>query len=65
MIKIYVLDSMIEEVSQKTFLELTEEDFKVLGKSYTLEEFEYALNNPDLADIYLHRDWIKFIEVNE
>ena len=27
MIKVYVLDSTTEEVSQKTFLELTEEDF--------------------------------------
>jgi len=64
MIKVYVLDCDTEEISSKTFLELTKSDFVVLGKEYTLEEFEYGINNPDLVDFNLQNHWFKFIETD-
>lgn len=63
MIKVYVLDCDTEEIESKSFLQLTELDFINLGKEYTIEEFEYGINNPDLCDFNMYNHWFKFIEV--
>lgn len=61
MIKVYVLDSNIEEISHKGVKQITNEEFKVFGKEYTLEQFEYELNY--CANVYNQSsDYIRFIK---
>lgn len=62
MIKVYVLDCDTEEIESKSFSQLTELDFTTFGKCYSLEDFEYGINNPDLCNFNLSNQWFKFIE---
>lgn len=62
MIKVYVLDCDTEEIENKSFSQLTELDFTTFGKCYSMEEFEYGINNPDLCSFNFYSHWFKFIE---
>lgn len=61
MIKVYVLDSNIEEICHKGVQQITDEEFKLFGKEHTLEQFEHELNH--CIDVYnQNRDHVRFIE---
>lgn len=61
MIKVYILDSNVEEISHKGVKQITDEEFKVFGKEYTLEQFEHELNH--CINVYNQsRDHVRFIE---
>ena len=61
MIKVYILDSNVEEISHKGVKQITDEEFKVFGKKQTLEQFEHELNH--CINVYNQsRDHVRFIE---
>ena len=63
MIKVYVLDSTIEEISSKGIKQITNEEFKVFGKEYSIKEFELALNHSYDGSVFNQsRDHVRFIE---
>ena len=64
MIKVYILDSNIEEISHKGVLQITDEEFKLLGKECTIEQFEHELNH--CINVYNQsRDHVRFIDIPE
>ena len=61
MIKVYILDSNVEEISHKGVKQITDEEFKVFGKEHSLKQFEHELNH--CINVYNQsRDHIRFIE---
>lgn len=62
MIKVYVLDSNIEEISHKGVKQITDEEFKVFGKEYSIKELEDGLNHYDSHTFDINVDHIRFIE---
>lgn len=66
MIKVFILDSNIEEISHKGYNQITNEEFKLFGKEYSLEQFQEDLNRFYGTGIYnRNHDHVKFIEVPE
>lgn len=66
MIKVYVLDSNVEEIALKGCEQITNEEFKVFGKAYSIKELEDNLNYPYRKEIYnQYKDHIRFIEEEE
>lgn len=63
MIKVYVLDSNVEEITFKRCDQITDQEFKLFGKEYSIKELEDNLNYPYHKKIYnQHKDHIRFIE---
>jgi hypothetical protein len=64
MIKVYVLNCDIEEIDGIPENALPDEQFKLLGNSYTIKEFQDWLNDPvsSKLDIEISNCWIRFIE---
>lgn len=63
MIKVYILDSNVEEISHKGVKQITDEEFKVFGKEYSIKEFELALNHSYDGSVFNQsRDHVRFIE---
>ena len=63
MIKVYVLDSNIEEISDKGINQITDEEFKIFGKEYSIKEFENDLNHCYGNGVFNSSiDHVRFIE---
>ena len=62
MIKVYILDSNVEEISHKGVKQITDEEFKVFGKEYSIKELEDGLNFYDSHTFDINVDHIRFIE---
>ena len=62
MIKVYILDSNVEEISHKGVKQITDEEFKVFGKEYSIKELEDSLNYYDSHTFNINIDHIRFIE---
>ena len=61
--KIYVLNSNIEEIILKGYVQITDEEFKLFGEEITIEELQHDLNTPCNNSKYNHfRDHIRFIK---
>lgn len=61
--KIYVLNSNIEEIILKGYMQITDEEFKLFGEEITIEELQHDLNTPRIDSKYNHfRDHIRFIK---
>ena len=60
--KVIVLNSEIEEIEGKLYNEITDEEFKLFGAEYTIEQFQDMINNAIIPSFNLSTDYIRFID---
>lgn len=62
MIKVYILNCDVEEIEGKLYNEITDEEFKLFGIEYTIEQFQERFNNVIIPSFNLSTDYIRFID---